>query len=111
MTNMPDEPPPLTPRTEQALRTLGIGSAGGTNAEPPIDLRTVPRERWPEYHCCALVLPPDVAGYVAGMDAPPTRIESDGIEDRVQAFYGISAPFLVVWKNGEARLIYDHPEA
>jgi hypothetical protein len=108
---MPDDPQPLTPRTEQALRALGIGPLAESDTTSPVDLRTVPRDQWPQHHCCPLVLPPDVARYLAGMDAPPTRSESKGIEDRVQSFYGITEPFLVVWKNGEARLIYDHPSA
>ena len=80
--------PPNPPRTE------------------PVDLRTVPRERWDEYDCYPLMQPPDVAAWVAGMEEPVSQCQAEryAMEDRIAAFYGITAPWGVQYGRGEFRL-------
>lgn len=94
----------MSPRTEQSLRSLGVPPESESDPMPPVDLRTVPREQWEDYDCAPLVVPPDVARYLAGLDGPMTTLERDGIEDRVAAFYGITPPWLVTFAAEQFRL-------
>lgn len=51
-----------------------------------------------------LMVPPDVAKYLDGHEGSLSRVEQDGIEDRVAAFYGIADPWTVSWQAGAFRL-------
>ncbi len=105
-TPSPDpEETPLSSRTEQAARSLGIAPLceSGSPGEP-LDLRTVTPEKWDDHESMPLMVPPDVAKYLDGHEGSLSRVEQDGIEDRVAAFYGIADPWTVSWQAGAFRL-------
>jgi hypothetical protein len=72
---------------------------------PPVDLRAIPVDHWQDHLCRPVLLPPDVAHYIAGMDGPPTVLEKDHIEERVMAFHSVQPPWVIVFRNKAARLM------
>lgn len=101
---MPDEPPKLSPRTEQAARALGIAPSTESDPMPPQDLRTVPKHLLPDYEAAPLILPPDVQTYLTGLDAPMTAAEIESIEDRTAVFHSLTSPWVVTYQAGAFRL-------
>jgi len=61
---------------------------------PLVDLRTIPRERWPEFYGRDVVLPPTIQHYMDGREPVELTIdEVQGLELAVEKFYGIEEPF------------------
>src|SRR4051812_24916394 len=91
----------LGAQTEKELEALGVDS--GPLAEEPaqaVDLRKIPLEGWDEYVGAPVLLPPDVAAYVAGMTDLDTMLERDSIEELTIRFHGLSEPYTVVYRDG-----------
>lgn len=59
----------------------------------PVNLRTIPRERWDEYLSFHLTVPPAVLTTLDGEPIPPGQL--DAYEDAVAHWHGITAPYYV----------------
>lgn len=80
--------------TEEDLADLHI-------PQPPVDLRSVPREQWREHLMGAVVLPEDVRAFVEGQQEF-TREELDRLEDRIATFYGVQEPYYITCETNPA---------
>lgn len=92
---------------EPHLRALGIAPASESDSIPPVDLRTVPRDKWADYEAVALQLPNDITGYLTGRDfaaEPLTSTEIESIEDRLTAFYELAPRYQATFAAGAFRL-------
>lgn len=89
----------------QILTSIFSTRSPELEASAPVDLRTIARWRWPQHLCCPLVLPEAVAGYLAGMDEPPTTLEKDELEEATMQYHGITAPYVAVLRSGVMRLM------
>lgn len=59
-----------------------------------VDLRIIPRERWPEYYGRDLSLPPDIQKYLDGREpVPMSKDEVHALEIAVERYHGITEPF------------------
>jgi hypothetical protein len=62
----------------------------------PVNLRSVPRERWTEYEDWQLTLPDGVQKFLDGHDGTPlTRELVHSLEEAVENHHGITAPWHV----------------
>jgi hypothetical protein len=67
-----------------------------TERTPLVDLRLIPRDRWPEFFGRDVTLPPEVQRYLDGRElVPMTKEEIDGLEDAVARYHGVEAPYYV----------------
>ena len=76
---------------------------------PSVDLRTIPRAHWKDLDLRSVTLPPDIEPFIAGQTTF-SRVELDGLEDRIARFHGLTAPFFITAQAGppfDALLIYD----
>lgn len=63
---------------------------------PLVDLRTTPKEKWPEFYGRDVTLPPEVQKYLEGRErGPMSKEEIDGLEDAVARYHGVSAPHYI----------------
>src|SRR6266478_5701486 len=69
----------------------------------PVDLRSIPREKWDEFVNYQLVIPPDVAKSIEG-EAPYDRQTVAAIEQAVEKWHGITPPFFAVMDVGMQQL-------
>jgi hypothetical protein len=104
-TPRPPKKEAVTPQEIAASLFTGAAVAPVTGADDAIDLSAIPRAQWDANICTAVILPPDVAKYVAGLEGKETVLEKDHIEERVMAFYGVTDPFTIVYRSGRARLM------
>ena len=66
---------------------------------PAVDLSKIPREEWPKYDGHPLTLPPEIVRYIEGQ-SEFSQLESEALEDRVTAHFGITEPLFVVFEKG-----------
>ncbi len=95
----------LSRELEEGNRLLGIPPLEELGDSPePIDLRSVPREKWARLNSMPLIIPPDVARYIEGLDEAPDRALIESIEDRIATFYELPPH---TYHDGEAWLVSD----
>jgi hypothetical protein len=86
----------LSNRTFAAM-TRDDELAAARRAEAPIDLRNVPVEDWKKYVQRDVLLPSTVAKYLRGRQLLPlSKSEIDGLEDQVDRFHHVQAPYSIV---------------
>jgi hypothetical protein len=70
----------------------------------PLDLRTIPREEWDDHLWESLAWPPDVQLYLDATKGEPLTISEDNaINERTEAFYGVTEPYVVMIRYDETR--------
>lgn len=63
---------------------------------PLVDLRSIPREQWPDYYGRDVTLPPDIEKYLAGREpGSMSKEEVEGLEDQVMTYHGVELPFYI----------------
>ena len=61
-----------------------------------VDLRSVPRERWPEFYGRDVTLPVDIKKYLSGRQpGPMTNDEVQALEIAVERFHSVTEPYYV----------------
>jgi hypothetical protein len=60
----------------------------------PIDLRSIPRERWHEFVNFHLTLPEHLLDAIGGGPVDPKLVPA--LEEAVERFHGITAPYFVI---------------
>jgi hypothetical protein len=60
----------------------------------PIDLRSIPRERWDEFVNFHLTLPEHLLDAIGGGPVDPKLVPA--LEEAVERFHGITAPYFVI---------------
>ena len=65
--------------------------------QQPIDLRTIPVDRWSEYEGHPVAFPPDIANYLSGIEQDRLSVdELDAIEARMDVYYNVTAPWTIL---------------
>lgn len=111
-----NDPPAMT-QEEAAAQLLRYFSGTATPEDladlliplPAVDLRSIPRDRWREFVLRSVTLPPELLPFITGQSTF-TRVELDGLEDRIARFHGLTAPYFITAKAGppfDAWLVYD----
>ena len=63
----------------------------------PVDLRTIPVDRWSEYEGHPVAFPPDIANYLAGIEHDRLTVnELDAIEAKMDVYYNVTAPWTIL---------------
>jgi hypothetical protein len=63
---------------------------------PLVDLRSIPREQWPEYYGRHVTIPADIQKYLDGREpGPMTKEEVQNMEIAVERYHGVTEPCYV----------------